>query len=95
MANSTWDRTIVSSLTPDLRAWADHSRIAGALAAHGAKGEEWGDPSKVWVETGDAKAVIEFCKAFFTYVYVLPEQNRLMRVNTQTASQSKKDSNES
>ena len=71
-------------ITPYLREWGDHARIAGALAGHGTHGEEWGDPSKVWVESKDAEAVIDFCQSFFEYLFVMPERNRIRRAATGT-----------
>jgi len=66
-------------ITPDLKDWADHARIGGKLAGHGTGGKEWGDPSKVWGDSEDAEAVLEFCEAFFEYLYVLPERNKQRR----------------
>ncbi|MBI2170567.1 MAG: DUF4145 domain-containing protein [Chloroflexi bacterium] len=71
-------------LTPDLKDWADHARIGGKLAGHGTGGDEWGDPSKIWGEQADAEAVIEFCDAFFEYIYVLPKRNADRRSRTGT-----------
>lgn len=66
-------------ITPDLKEWGDHARIGGKLAAHGTGGDEWGDETKVWGTQEDAAAVIDFCSAFFEYIYVLPKRNEERR----------------
>ena len=69
-------------ITPDLKEWADHARVGGKIAAHGVGGDEWGDPDQIWGDLEDAAAVIEFCRAFFEYTYVIPERNRQRRIST-------------
>ena len=70
------------TITPALKEWADHARIGGRIAAHGTGGADWGEPQLQWGSQEDAQAVIEFCNAFFEYVYVMPERNRQRRANT-------------
>lgn len=80
-------------ITPDLKDWADQARIGGKLAAHGTGGDEWGDPDKDWADRDDATQVIEFCRSFFEYAYVM--KARLQRRQSGTpASQSRPSSNE-
>jgi len=74
------------ALHPSLKDWGDHARIAGAIAGHGTHGNEWGDPSQIWVTQEDAKAVIEFCKSFFHYLFIVPAQNLERRRATGTLS---------
>ena len=69
-------------ITPDLKDWADHARIGGKLAAHGAGGEEWGDESLVKGAISEAKDVLLFMEAFFEYVYVIPARNQRRRTRT-------------
>ncbi len=77
-------------IIPDLRDWADQARIGGKLAAHGKGGDEWGQPDKEWGEQTDADQVIEFCKSFFDYAYVMKARLAKQRM---LASQSKPGSN--
>lgn len=70
------DRNVI---TPDLKEWADHAQIGGRIAAHGKGGEHWGEPSLTWGDNRDAENVINFCKSFFEYVYVMKERNRQRR----------------
>ena len=58
-------------IIPRLRDWADQARIGGRLAAHGAGGDDWGDPDKIWGTMEDAESVIEYLKGFFQFLYVL------------------------
>jgi len=66
-------------ITPDLRDWADQARIGGRLAAHGIGGDEWGQPEKQWGDQMDATEVIEFCKSFFEYSYLMRERLKKRR----------------
>ncbi|MBA7644963.1 hypothetical protein ES703_52714 [subsurface metagenome] len=54
-------------ITPELKAWAHETRLGGKLGAHGTK-------QKKWAEKDDAEEVLEFCRWFFRYIYVLPKQ---------------------
>ena len=54
-------------ITPELKEWAHEGRIGGNLGAHGTK-------QKKWANKDDAEEVLEFCRWFFRYVYVLPKQ---------------------
>ena len=82
-------------ITPQLREWADQSRIGGKIAAHGTGGDEWGDPDKIWGNMDDAEIVIGYLKGFFDYVYVFEEQmKQRMKKHKLPASQSETDSNE-
>ena len=54
-------------ITPELKEWAHEGRLAGKLGAHGTKQKRWADKD-------DAEAILEFCRWFFRYVYVLPKQ---------------------
>ncbi|MEX0799944.1 MAG: DUF4145 domain-containing protein [Dehalococcoidia bacterium] len=56
-------------ITPDLQQWAHETRLAGKLGAHGAEAAE-----KKWNDESDAEEIVEFCRWFFRYVYVLPKQ---------------------
>ena len=56
-------------ITPDLQEWAHEGRLAGKLGAHGTEEE-----AKKWNDESDAEEIVEFCKWFFRYVYVLPLQ---------------------
>ncbi len=56
-----------NSITPDLREWAHEGRLGRNLGAHGAERQKWSDQS-------DAEEIVEFCKWFFRYVYILPKQ---------------------
>ena len=58
-------------ITPTLKDWADQARIGGKLAAHGTGGDEWGQPDKDWADKKDADEVVEFCRSFFEYAYVM------------------------
>ena len=58
-------------IAPPLKEWADQARIGGKLAAHGTGGDEWGQPDKDWANEDDANEVIEFCRSFFEYAYVM------------------------
>ena len=60
-----------NKITPDLKDWADQARIGGKLAAHGVGGDEWGEPEKDWADQDDADEVIDFCKSFFEYAFVM------------------------
>ncbi len=64
-------------ITPALKDWADQADIGGKLAAPGSGADEWGQPEKDWAEQDDANEVIDFCKSFFEYAYVM--QARLAR----------------
>ena len=80
-------------ITPALKEWADQARIGGKLAAHGTGGDEWGEPEQEWAEQSDADAVIDFCRSFFEYAYVMKERLR-ERQKRLLASQSGTDSSE-
>ena len=54
-------------ITPELKEGAQEGRLGGNLGAHGTKEKKWADKE-------DAEEVLEFCKWFFRYVYVLPKQ---------------------
>jgi hypothetical protein len=54
-------------ITADLKKWAHENRLASALAAHGS-------PDKKWSDQQDAEEMVEFCRWFFQYIYVLPQQ---------------------
>ncbi len=54
-------------ITPELKEWAHEGRLGGKLGAHGMKQKKWADKE-------DAEEVLEFCRWFFRYVYVLPKQ---------------------
>jgi len=54
-------------ITPELKEWAHEGRLGGKLGAHGTKQKKWADKE-------DAEEVLEFCRWFFRYVYVLPKQ---------------------
>ncbi len=54
-------------ITPELKEWAHEARLVGKLGAHGTQ-------QKKWAEQDDAEEVLEFCRWFFRYVYVLPQQ---------------------
>ena len=54
-------------ITPELKEWAHEARLGGKLGAHGMKQKKWADKE-------DAEEVLEFCRWFFRYVYVLPKQ---------------------
>ncbi|MBA7471817.1 hypothetical protein ES707_07127 [subsurface metagenome] len=54
-------------ITPELKEWAHEARLGGKLGAHGMKQKKWADQN-------DAEEVLEFCRWFFRYVYVLPKQ---------------------
>lgn len=56
-------------ITPDLQEWAHEGRLAGKLGAHGTEEE-----AKKWNDEPDAEEIVEFCKWFFRYVYILPKQ---------------------
>ena len=58
-------------IAPPLKDWADQARIGGKLAAHGTGGDEWGQPDKEWADESDANEVIEFCRSFFEYAYLM------------------------
>ena len=58
-------------IAPPLKDWADQARIGGKLAAHGTVGDEWGQPDKDWADESDANDVLEFCRSFFEYAYVM------------------------
>ena len=58
-------------IAPPLKDWADQARIGGKLAAHGTGGDEWGQPDKDWADENDCNEVIEFCRSFFEYAYVM------------------------
>jgi len=72
-----------NKITPDLRDWAHEGRLAGKLGAHGTEEEE-----KRWNDETDAKEIIEFCKWFFRYIYILPKQleQRRQRLTQEAAS---------
>ena len=80
------------TITPALKEWADQSRIGGKLAAHGTGGDEWGQPEKDWADKDDADQVLEFCRSFFEYAYVMKARLDQRRGPT-PASQSDQDSN--
>lgn len=54
-------------ITPALKEWAHEGRLGGNLGAYGTKQKKWADKE-------DADEVLEFCRWFFRYVYVLPKQ---------------------
>ena len=54
-------------ITPELKEWAHEGRLGGKLGAHGMQ-------QKKWAEQDDAEEILEFCRWFFRYVYVLPQQ---------------------
>ncbi len=54
-------------ITPELKDWAHEGRLGGKLGAHGIKDKKWADKE-------DAEEVLEFCRWFFRYVYVLQKQ---------------------
>ncbi len=56
-----------NTITPDLREWAHEGRLGRNLGAHGSERQKWSDES-------DAEEIVEFCKWFFRYVYILPKQ---------------------
>ena len=56
-----------NKLTHDLRDWARTGRLASNLGANGLGAKKWSDRL-------DAEELVEFCKWFFRYVYVFPEQ---------------------
>lgn len=58
-----------NKITPDLQEWAHEGRLAGKLGAHGME-----DEAKKWNDESDAEEIVEFCKWFFRYVYILPKQ---------------------
>ena len=67
-------------ITPELKEWAHEGRLGGKLGAHGTKQKKWADKE-------DAEEVLEFCRWFFRYVYVLPKQlaERKARVGGENA----------
>ena len=69
-------------ITPELKEWAHEGRLGGKLAAHGMKEKKWADKQ-------DAEEVLEFCRWFFRYVYVLPKQlaERKAKVGRENAQQ--------
>jgi len=83
-------------ILPEMREWADQTRIGGKVSAHGTGAKEWDDPEKEWCDEKDANAVIEFCAAFLEYLFVIPIRNRERRKATgvQIAEQSEQGSNE-
>lgn len=70
-------------ITPDLAAWAHEGRLGGKLAAHGKSAEE----GKEWNDETDAQEIVEFCKWFFRYVYILPTQLAERRARIEPESQ--------
>jgi len=72
-------------ITPELKQWAHEGRLGGKLGAHGAKGKKWADKS-------DAEEVLEFCRWFFRYLYVLPKQlaNRKAKLEEEKTGDSSK-----
>jgi hypothetical protein len=54
-------------ITADLKKWVHEVRLAGNLTVHGS-------PDKKWADQQDAEEVVEFCRWFFRYIYVLPQQ---------------------
>jgi hypothetical protein len=66
-------------ITPELKEWAHEGRLGGKLGAHGIKQKKWADQN-------DAEEVLEFCRWFLRYVYVLPRQlvDRKARLIEQT-----------
>ena len=81
-------------IAPPLKDWADQARIGGKLAAHGVGGDEWGQPDKDWADENDCNEVIEFCRSFFEYAYVMKARLDKRR-GTTPASQSELDSSAS
>ena len=81
-------------IAPPLKEWADQARIGGKLAAHGTGGDEWGQPDKDWAEESDAIEVIDFCRSFFEYAYVMSARLDRRR-GLDSASQSEPDTSES
>ena len=81
-------------IAPPLEDWADQARIGGKLAAHGTGGDEWGQPDKDWAEESDAIEVINFCRSFFEYAYVMSARLDRRR-GLDSASQSEPDTSES
>ena len=79
-------------IAPPLKDWADQARIGGKLAAHGAGGDPWGQPDKDWADESDGNEVIEFCRSFFEYAYVMKARLDRRR-GLDHASQSKPDGN--
>ncbi len=69
-------------ITPELKEWAHEGRLGGKLGAHGTKQKKWADKE-------DAEEVLEFCRWFFRYVYVLPKQlaERKARVGVENVQQ--------
>ncbi|MCH7698094.1 MAG: DUF4145 domain-containing protein [Chloroflexi bacterium] len=63
-------------ITPALAEWAHESRLARNLGAHGDQEEA---DEKKWNDETDAREIVEFCRWFFRYVYVLPAQLALRR----------------
>ena len=59
-----------NKITPDLKDWAHEGRLGRNLGAHGSKEEQ----GKKWSDESDAEEIVEFCKWFFRYVYILPKQ---------------------
>lgn len=66
-------------ITLELKDWAHETRLGGKLGAHGIEEKKWADKD-------DAEEVLEFCRWFFRYVYVLPKQlaERKARVTPQS-----------
>lgn len=58
-----------NTITPDLRDWAHEGRLGRNLGAHGSEKQ-----GKKWSDEADAEEIVEFCKWFFRYVYILPKQ---------------------
>jgi len=71
-------------ITPELKEWAHEGRLGGKLGAHGIKEKKWEDQN-------DAEEVLEFCRWFLRYLYVLPKQlaDRKERLSKQSASQAR------
>ena len=64
-------------ITPQMKAWAHESRLRQKLGAPGTK-------SKKWATRKDAEEVLEFCRWFFRYAYVLPKQLAEMKARIES-----------
>ena len=59
-------------ITPTLKAWAHETRVAGKLGAHGIGEKKFADKE-------DSEEILEFCRWFLRYLFVLPEQLKARR----------------
>ena len=68
-------------ITPALKEWAHQGRFGANLGGHGSEQEKWADRT-------DAEEIVEFCRWFFRYVYVLPKQleDRRQRLSQESSS---------